>query len=124
MGAYLQATLDGIEIWEKIGFVLVALGSAAVFGGFFHQLKEKSKDVTNGMFQGALIQLVGGALLLILAIVDDVDLKTTHWVYFVIIPVAIAGLAFYKRNARKSDPLVWGLLGLLSAAALCLGLFW
>lgn len=103
---------------------LFLLGNAAVFGGFFHQRTEKSKNISNGMFLGGLVQL--GALLgtfLLTKIEYDVDPNKDAWILLVI-SLAIAALGYFFRNDRKSNLLVWLAAGALSALALALRFIW
>lgn len=111
---------QGADVIDKLFWVLLILGTAAVFGGFFHQIQEKSKDVTNGMFLGGIVQAVSAVMILLLA---DGSLSRVTWVYLIIIPALILVLVVVFRK-KQNNQIVWGALGLLSAAALALGLFW
>lgn len=119
MGVFMQG-LQALDAIDRIFWALLILGTAAVFGGFFHQIQEKSKDVTNGMFLGGIVQAVAAVIILLLA---DGDLLRPTWVYLIIIPALILVLVVVFRR-KKNNQIVWGALGLLSAAALVLGLFW
>ncbi len=119
MSVLLQA-FQGLDVIDKIFWVLLILGTAAVFGGFFHQIQERSKNVTSGMFLGGIVQAVAAAMILILG---EGGLDTRTWVYLIIIPALILVLVIVFRT-KSNQQLVWGALGLLSAAGLVLGLFW
>jgi len=106
---------------SQLAFIL---GTAAVFGGFFHQRSEKSKDITSGMFIGSLVGLIGYVLLLIFVKIDlDVSMSKNNWLVLIIL-AALAAIAFWKRDARKSDPLTWWAAGILSAAAFAFMFIW
>lgn len=115
-----------MDILVDIITVVWILGLAAVFGGFFHQIQEKSKDVTNGMFLGGVAAAAAWIVLTILGYVSDDVAKadTAHLVVYAIIALGIAVLVFAFRKARKTQPLVWAALGVLSALGLVLRLFW
>src|SRR5690606_19374102 len=100
------------------------LGTAAVFGGFFHQRTEKSKNITNGLFLGSLVGLGGYLLTLLLSKIEyDLEPGTNTWVVLVAL-VLVAFLAFTNRDSRKSNPPVWLAVGVLSAAAFALTFIW
>ncbi len=113
-----------MQLLIEISTLIFVLGTAAVFGGFFHQRTEKSKNITNGMYLGSLVGLGGYLLALLLAKIDGAkSVATNTWVVLVIL-VVLAVMAYMNRNDRKSKPGVWLLAGILSAAALALSFIW
>ena len=113
-----------MELLIQILTALWVLGLAALFGGFFHQIQEKSKDVTKGMLWGSLVALVAGVVLVILQFAGEAAFADdTHMYVLAGITVVAAALASVFR-AKRNQAIVWFVLGLLSALGLVIGIFW
>lgn len=113
-----------MDILIQILTAVWVLGLAAVFGGFFHQIQEKSKDVTKGMLWGSIGALIAGVVLVILQFAGEAAFADdTHMYVLAGITVVTAVLAFVFR-AKKNQAIIWFVLGLLSALGLVIGIFW
>ncbi len=113
-----------MQLLIEISLLIFTLGSAAVFGGFFHQRSEKSKNITSGMFLGSLAALGGYVLYLVLGKIEyDFSFATQNWVMLAVL-IVLAVLAYMYRNDRKTQPMVWMAAGVLSAAALAIQFIW
>jgi predicted membrane protein len=104
------------------------LGLAAVFGGACHQLKEKSKNITDGMVCGSIVALIAGVGLVIIKYATDTVVpfmyERKHLITYSAILLIVAALAYLFRNNRKSIPLVWAIVALLAGTGIVLNLFW
>ncbi len=96
----------------ELSTLVFILGNAAVFGGFFHQRNEKSKNITSGMFLGAMFALAGylAAVLLTKVEYDAVAVEADVGRSWCSSPSARSS-RWVKRNDRKSDPLTWWIAG-------------
>ncbi len=108
----------------ELSILVFTLGNAAVFGGFFHQRNEKSKNITSGMFLGSLFALGGYVAAVLLSKVEyDAAPSKQTWVILVLLAIGVA-IAWFKRDERKSDPLTWWLAAIIAAATLAIQFIW
>jgi FtsH-binding integral membrane protein len=108
----------------ELSILVFILGNAAVFGGFFHQRNEKSKNITSGMYLGSLGAFAGYALAAILTKVKySASPSKETWIVLVLLAIG-AVVAFVKKDDRKSDPLTWWLAAIIAAATLAITFIW
>lgn len=108
-----------MDIVMKVVLLIELLGLAAVFGGFFHQLKEKNKNVTNGMFLGSVIQLIAFAIILVYKLTQGASFDVKA-IILTLIAVVIAVLGFVFRKKTADNVPVWLALGVLSAVSVAM----
>ena len=107
--------------------LLHLVGFAALFGGFFTQLKAKEPVVNNAMLHGALTQLVTGVLLVGLAssidddeyVVDNVKIAVKLAVVLVITVLVFVN----RRRQAIARGLLFGIGGLTLVNA-AIAVFW
>ncbi|ONI78241.1 hypothetical protein BWI15_01810 [Kribbella sp. ALI-6-A] len=107
--------------------LLHLVGFAALFGGFFTQLKAKEPVVNNAMLHGALTQLVTGVLLVGLAsgVKDDdftVD-NTKIGVKLVVVLVITVLLFLWRRRPSITRGMLMAIGGLTLLNAI-IAVFW
>ena len=108
----------------ELSILIFTLGNAAVFGGFFHQRNEKSKNITSGMFLGSLFALGGYVAAVLLSKIEyDAAPSKQTWILLALLAIGVV-VAWVKRNATKSDPLTWWLAGIIAAATLAIQFIW
>jgi len=112
-----------MDLITKILIILQFIGLAAVFGGFWHQLNEKQHNITQGMFQGGVIQLVAMAGMVLIAVSKDEEM-TSLKIALIVISVLIAAVTYYFRGKKSSDSLPWLAAGILPVLFVALPLFW
>lgn len=108
-----------MDVVLKVVLLVELLGLAAVFGGFFHQIKEKNKNVTYGIFIGSIVQFVAFLIILIYGLSQGASFST-ETIILTVISLAIAVLGFVFRKKTADNVPVWLGLGVLSALAFAL----
>ena len=113
-----------MDIYDKILVSVFILANGLVIGGVWHQMKEKRKDITPGMFQGAMLAALAGVGLLINKILDEAssDLDVKYYI-FMALWIGVAVLAFMYRKASKDIKMIWLIVGLAAAAGTLMALF-
>ena len=101
------------------------IGLAALFGGFFVQMKSITKVVNPAMFHGALTQLVTGIALVGLAESGAVeeDLNMTKISVKLLVLLVITALVFINRKKSSISTSIWGLIGLLTIANMAIAVY-
>lgn len=108
-----------MDVVLQIVLLVELLGLAAVFGGFFHQIREKNKNVTYGIFIGSIVQFVAFLILLIYGLTQGGKFDTETIILLVIsLVIAVLGFVFRKKTADNLP--VWLALGVLSALFIAL----
>ena len=107
--------------------LLHLVGFAALFGGFFTQLKSKAPVVNAAMLHGALTQLVTGVLLVGLASGvkdDDFTVDNTKIAVKLVVVLVITGLVFaYRKRPAISRGMFFG-IGVLTLLNAIIAVFW
>jgi hypothetical protein len=101
------------------------IGLAALFGGFFVQLKAPTKVVNSAMFHGSLTQLVTGIVLVGLAesgVVDEEQNMIKISVKLIIVLV-ITGIILYNRKKVTVSKGIWAAIGLLTLANMAIAVY-
>lgn len=107
-------------------FVLAHLiGLAALFGGFFVQIKATTKVVNPAMFHGALTQLVTGVVLVGLAETgaSDDELNMTKITIKLLVSLVITVLVVMNRKKLFVSTRLWGTIGLLTLANMAVAVY-
>jgi hypothetical protein len=101
------------------------IGLAALFGGFFVQMKSKIKVVNPAMFHGALTQLVTGIALVGLAESGAVDeeLNMTKISIKLLVVLIITILVFINRKKASVSTGLWAMIGLLTLANMAVAVY-
>lgn len=103
------------------------VGFAALFGGFFTQLKTDAPVVNNAMLHGALTQLVTGVLLVGLASGvkdDDFTVDNTKIAVKLVVVLVITVLLFlWRRRPAITRPMLFTVGGLTLLNAI-IAVFW
>jgi hypothetical protein len=113
-----------MEFVQDTLLVLHFIGLAALFGGFFVQLRTSPKVVNAAMLHGALTQLVTGILLF--GGLYGLDEEPNHpkiATKFVILLI-ITGLAWANRKKESVSTGVWAGIGALTVVNIILAVFW
>ncbi|MFB6726109.1 hypothetical protein ACFCV3_38415 [Kribbella sp. NPDC056345] len=103
------------------------IGFAALFGGFFTQLKTKTPVVNSAMLHGALTQLVTGVLLVGLASGikdDDFTVNNTKVGVKLVIVLVITGLLFAYRKKPALTRGTFFAIGGLTVVNTAIAVFW
>ncbi|MFK4088561.1 hypothetical protein ACI2LF_30890 [Kribbella sp. NPDC020789] len=103
------------------------IGFAALFGGFFTQLKTKTPVVNAAMLHGALTQLVTGVLLVGLASGvkdDDFTVNNAKVGVKLVILLVITGLVFAYRKKPALTRGAFFAIGGLTAVNAAIAVFW
>ena len=87
-------------------------------------MKEKRKDVTPGMYLGAIVQAVGVVVFFSVLIWKDLVPDASHLVVHGIVTLGILVSAIVFRTVRKDITWVWLTMGLLSVAWVALLIWW
>jgi len=113
-----------MDIYDKILVSVFILANGLVIGGVWHQMKEKRKDITPGMFQGAVLAALAGFGLLINKLLDEAasDLDVKYYI-FMALWIGVAVLAFMYRKAKKDIKMIWIIVGLAAAVGTLMSVF-
>ncbi|GAA1530247.1 hypothetical protein [Kribbella lupini] len=107
--------------------LLHLVGFAALFGGFFTQLKTKEPVVNNAMLHGALTQLVTGILLVGLASGvkdDDFTVDNTKIAVKLVVVLVITVLLFLWRRRPAITRGMLMTIGALTLLNAVIAVFW
>lgn len=113
----------GMEFVEHLLVVLHFVGLAALFGGFFVQLRDADKVVNAAMLHGALTQLVTGVLLVGLIYADDGEPNNAKITAKFLIVLVITGLALVNRKRESVSTAVWAAIGGLTLTNIVIAVF-
>ncbi len=114
-----------MEIIYNTLVLLDFIGLAALFGGFFVQMKSTNKVVNSAMFHGSLTQLVTGLIMVGLAesgAVDE-DLNMTKISIKLLIVLIITGIVFVNRKKSSVSNSIWLSIGLLTLANMAIAVY-
>ncbi len=114
-----------MEIIYNTLVLLHFIGLAALFGGFFVQMKSTNKVVNSAMFHGSLTQLVTGLIMVGLAesgVVDE-DLNMTKISIKLLIVLIITGIVFVNRKKSSVSNSIWLSIGLLTLANMAIAVY-
>ena len=107
--------------------LLHLVGFAALFGGFFTQLKSPAPVVNAAMLHGALTQLVTGVLLVGIASGvqdDDFTVDNTKIAVKLVVVLVVTGLVLvYRKRPSISRGVLFGIGGLTLLNAV-VAVFW
>jgi hypothetical protein len=114
-----------MEFIYKTFVLLHFIGLAALFGGFFVQMKSSLKVVNPAMFHGALTQLVTGIVLVGLAESGAVDKELDHITITIklVVILVITSLIFVNRKKPSITTSLWGIIGLLTIANMAIAVY-
>ena len=114
-----------MDILYKSLVLLHFIGLAALFGGFFVQMKSTTKVVNPAMFHGALTQLVTGIVLVGLAETgaSDEELNMTKISIKLLVVLVITVLVFINRKKSFVSTRIWGTIGLLTLANMAVAVY-
>ena len=114
-----------MDITYKSFVLLHFIGLTALFGGFFGQMKSKTKVVNPAMFHGALTQLVTGIALVGLAESGAVDeeLNMTKISIKLLVVLIITILVFINRKKASVSTGLWAMIGLLTLANMAVAVY-
>jgi len=117
--------LLSMDILYKSLVLLHFIGLAALFGGFFVQMKSTTKVVNPAMFHGALTQLVTGVVLVGLAETGagDEELNMTKISIKLLVVLVITVLVFMNRKKPFVSTRIWGTIGLLTLANMAVAVY-
>ncbi|MFM1826305.1 MAG: hypothetical protein RLZZ37_940 [Actinomycetota bacterium] len=114
-----------MEIIYNTLVLLHFVGLAALFGGFFVQMKSTNKVVNSAMFHGSLTQLVTGLIMVGLAesgVVEE-DLNMTKISIKLLIVLIITGIVFANRKKSSVSNSIWLSIGLLTLANMAIAVY-
>ncbi len=114
-----------MEIIYNTLVLLHFIGLAALFGGFFVQMKSTNKVVNSAMFHGSLTQLVTGLIMVGLAesgVVEE-DLNMTKISIKLLIVLIITGIVFVNRKKSSVSNSIWLSIGLLTLANMAIAVY-
>ncbi|CAB4925918.1 unannotated protein [freshwater metagenome] len=110
--------------------VLHFLGLALLFGGFIVQVKSAEKGVSRWMLDGALTQLVTGIVMVGIIeskVIDDMQPSSSFHAKIgvkLLVVLVITVLAIIGRRKKGPQPVLWGIIGLLTLANIVIAVFW
>ncbi len=114
-----------MEIIYNTLVLLHFIGLAALFGGFFVQMKSTNKVVNSAMFHGSLTQLVTGLIMVGLAesgVVEE-NLNMTKISIKLLIVLIITGIVFVNRKKSSVSNSIWLSIGLLTLANMAIAVY-
>ena len=107
--------------------VLHFVGLASLLGGVIVQIKAPDKGVNRAMFDGALLQILTGVIMVGLAesgSIEDEQLNMTKISVKLAIVIVIAVLAFIGRKKQPPQVPLWGIIGALTLVNVVIAVFW
>ena len=113
-----------MDIALKIVLIFHFIGLSMIIGGALHQVKEKAKNVTRTMLDGAYLQILTGVALVGLIYADDGEPNNAKISVKFGIALLVAVLAFLNRKKRTDNVPVWGSILLLTIANVAIAIFW
>lgn len=122
--AQLNPMTGGVTLLLEISKFIILIGAALIIGGVWHQVMEKRKDVTPGMYLGAIVQALGVVIFLVTLMVQDLVPDAAHLVVYALITVGLLALAIIYRKANKNIVWVWATMGVLAVAWVALMIWW
>jgi hypothetical protein len=113
-----------VDFLRHLLLVLHFVGLASLLGGFLVQASAPTKTINNAMWHGALLQLVSGFLLVFVDNDDDHDVDNAKIAVKLGVLVAILVVIAVNRLKETIPVPVWGSIGLLTVANICVAVFW
>ncbi|MFJ4331532.1 hypothetical protein [Streptomyces sp. NPDC088935] len=103
------------------------IGIAALLGGFLTQMKAMGQGAarfTPAMLHGALTMLVTGAVLVGLNQAQDYSVDNVKIGVKLAVLIVILGLVYVKRDDKKVDKPLFGLVGVLTLVNIFIAVLW
>ena len=113
-----------MQLAYQITVFLHLLGFAALLGGVLVQLRVPDPEVNRAMLVGALIELVTGVGLWVLAGLGSSPVSVPQLVVKLIITVFVAVLVVLNRKYASIPRGLWALVGGLTLANAGIAVFW
>ena len=108
----------------QITVFLHLVGFAALLGGVLVQLRVPDPEVNRAMLVGALLELVTGAGLWVLAVLDSSPVSVPQLVVKSVITVFIAIVVVLNRKYASIPRGLWALIGALTLVNTGIAVFW
>lgn len=113
-----------MEIVQNILVLFHLVGFAALFGGFFVQLKAAEPEVNAAMLHGAWTQLVTGLLLVGLAEMGEAPVNHIKVGIKLVVLVLILILVVKNRKFESIPKGLWAIIGTLTLANAAVAVLW
>lgn len=114
-------------ILYNVMLVLHFVGLASLLGGVIVQIKAPDKGVNRAMFDGALLQILTGVIMVGLAesgSLEDEQLNMAKISVKLAIVIVIAVLAFIGRKKKPPQVGLWAIIGALALLNVIIAVFW
>jgi hypothetical protein len=119
-----------MEYVVEVLVVLHFVGLALLLGAFLVQVRSTEKTVTHWMWDGAMLQLLTGLLMVALvsagALGDDLTESVDNAKFGVKLAIAVVLVVLSYIGKRRPAPQVplWATIGLLTMANVVIAVFW
>jgi len=113
-----------MDIAIKIVLILHFVGLGMIVGGALHQTKEKAKNVTRVMLDGAYFQVLTGLILVGLVYANDENPDTWWIATKFMIALAVVIIGFVNRKKKSNNLPAWGAMLGLTLANITIAVFW
>ena len=119
-----RLSLGAMQFAYQITVFIHLLGFAALLGGVLVQFRVPDPEVNRAMLVGALIELVTGVGLWVLAVLGSSPVSVPQLVVKLIITVFVAVLVVVNRKYASIPRGLWALIGGLTLANTGIAVFW